>query len=102
MGSCLSCSLTYQKHSEQKTFAEHASTLWENSVPEDHKILLRYAARKTWQKCIDHVQDLSDKSHVLPEQKLEGNHFIIKGKVASPLRSHLVKTSNGRAGAGTY
>ena len=40
-----------------------AITLWENSVPEDHKILLRYAARKTWQKCIDHVQDLSDKSH---------------------------------------
>lgn len=37
-----------------------AISLWENSVPEDHKVLLRYAARKTWQKCIDRVQELSD------------------------------------------
>ena len=39
-----------------------AISLWENSVPEDHKILLRYTARKTWQCCVDHIEDLSRKS----------------------------------------
>ncbi len=39
-----------------------AVTLWENSVPDNHKVLLRYAARFTWKRCMDYVRVASEQA----------------------------------------